>query len=208
MAQTDFIPAGRTSRIVRGSNELQIQTEYAYRPNPRLTTSVISRGQVIQKIQQDLDSPISSFEEKARAEELLRKQHMEVLNIMSTRNLETDLTGRGKPTLEAETLSVVDKLSKVEGVEKVYRIDNSGNFDTENLSKEFRERFSSVFKSLFEVLEIFSQLPGGRREKGICEIDHNRLYLVSNGHECFFLLTRRMPGPAGLGERIQAVLEK
>ncbi|HHI02853.1 MAG TPA: hypothetical protein ENL22_04980, partial [candidate division Zixibacteria bacterium] len=82
MAQADYIPAGRTSRIVQGSTEIQIQTEFASRPNPRLTTSIFSKGQVMHKVEQELQSQITSFEDKIRVEDKLRKQHFEVLKTL------------------------------------------------------------------------------------------------------------------------------
>ncbi len=82
MAQADNIPAGRTSRIVQGSTEIQIQTEFASRPSPRLTTSIFSKGQVMHKVEQELQSKIISFEDKIRIEDKLRKQHFEVLKTL------------------------------------------------------------------------------------------------------------------------------
>ncbi len=206
MAQADLIPAGRTSRIVRGEKELQIQTEYAYRPNPRLTTSVINKGQVIQKIQQDLDTPVSTLEEKVKVEDLLRKQHMEVLGIISDKNFSTDLTVREKPKLKTETLTTYERLTKLDGIVKVYQIDNDGNFVSDKINTEFKKVFDKVFKSLPEILDIFSFLPGGIREKGVVEIERNRLYFISTGSECFFILTLRTSAKESWEERIRTVL--
>ncbi len=208
MAQADLIPAGRTSRIVRGSTELQIQTEYAYRPQPRLTTSIISGGQIIQKIQQDLSAPIASVEEKNKIEDLLRRQHLEVLKIIGNRDLKTDLTIRDKPTLETTSLSLIDRLAGIEGVEKVFRINNAGEFESPNVSEEFKKMFSSVFKSINEILEIFSQLPGGKREEGVCALEPDRLYLVSSGYECYFILTDLINDEIDIEKLIRAELKE
>jgi len=187
---------------------LQIQTEYAYRPNPRLTTSIISKGQTIQKIQQDLVSPVATIEEKNKVEDLLRKQHLEVLNIIGNKEISADLTIRDKPTLETTSLSLCDRLAGIEGVEKVFRIDNDGNFDSQNVSEEFKNVFAAVFMSLHEILGIFSQLPGGKREEGVCELEPDRLYLVSCGHECFFILTQLIDSDIDIEKLIQAELKE
>jgi len=208
MAQADLIPAGRTSRIVRGSTELQIQTEYAYRPNPRLTTSVISKGQIIQKIQQDLPAPIGTMEEKNKVEDLLRKQHLEVLNIISNKKKSADLAIRDKPTLETTSLSLIDRLAGIEGVEKVFGINNAGEFESPNVSEEFKKMFSAVFKSISEILEIFSKLPGGKREEGVCALEPNRLYLVSSGYECYFILTNPIDNEIDIEKLIHAELKE
>lgn len=188
MAEQDFIPVGRTSKIECSSAVLQIQTEYAFRPNPRLTTCVISRGQVLHKIQQDLEKPISSVEEKARVERMLQKQHAEVLRILARRDFASKKSDEDKPLVDTESLSIADKLSHVNGVVKIFRVDNNGNFDSSNVSETFKNYFKSIFRNVKEIMEIFSQLPGGQRESGVVEIERKRLYLVSRGNECFFLL--------------------
>ncbi len=188
MAEKDFIPVGRTSKIEFSSAELQIQTEYAFRPNPRITTSVISKGQVIHKIQQDLEKPISSFEEKTRAERLLQRQHAEVMRIVARKDFSLTKPADDKPLVDTESLTVVDRLAQVNGVVKIFRVDNDGNFDSSNVSETFKNYFKSVFKNIKEVVEIFSKLPGGQRETGVVEIERKRLYLVSRGNECYFLL--------------------
>jgi len=208
MAQADLIPAGRTSRIVRGSTELQIQTEYAYRPKPRLTTSVISKGQIIQKVQQELSAPITTLEEKNKIEDLLRKQHAEVLNIIGNKKLKTDMTIRDKPTLAPTSLSLIDRLAAIEGVEKVYRINNEGEFESSNVSEEFKRMFSAVFKSLNDILEIFSELPGGKREEGVCELEPDRLYLASSGYECYFILADLIDQSIDIEKLIQTELKE
>ncbi len=208
MVQTDLIPAGRTSRIRRGSAELQIQTEYAYRPGPRLTTSVISRGQVIHKIQQDLDSPISSLDEKSRVERLLQKQHLEVIEVVKGQNFSTDITIKEKPKIERRTLTLIDQIKSLAGVEKVYRVDNEGNFDSPHVSTDFKKSFSPVFKSLYEIMSIFDELPGGQRQKGVVRLEKNRLYLVSSGQECYFVLARRIAHDKDYETRLSEILEK
>ena len=210
MAQADLIPAGRTSRIVRGSTELQIQTEYAYRPQPRLTTSVISKGQIIRKIQQELPAPITSLEEKNKVEDLLRRQHAEILNIINSKKKEANQTIKDNPPPKPEptSLSLIDRLASIEGVDRVIRINNDGQFESDNVSEEFKKMFSSVFKGIGEILEIFSQLPGGKREEGVCALEPDRLYLVSSGYECYFILAHLINPDIDIEKLIHAELKE
>jgi vacuolar-type H+-ATPase subunit I/STV1 len=207
MKQSSFIPSGRTSRLVKGSVELQIQTEYAQWPNPRLTTSVISSGQVINKIQQDLPAPIATEKEKNRVEELLRQQHFEVIKILKGKRASLELSAEDSRKIETRALSLKEELSRIKGVERVYRLDNDGHFVSANLSEELREAFAEVFKSLNEILDIFSRLPNGRREAGVCEIERGRLYLVSSGQECYFLLAEKNQSSATIERKIASVLK-
>ena len=82
MATADLIPTGRTSLVKRGEVSLQVQTEYAHRPLPRITTTVQQDGRVLQKIERSLDNPIASIEEKNLMEDTIRKQHLEILTII------------------------------------------------------------------------------------------------------------------------------
>jgi hypothetical protein len=208
MAHADFIPAGRTSRIVKGPVEIQIQTEYAYRPNARLTTSIISNGQVLRKIQQELPAPVSSIEEKTRIEDLLRKQHIEVLQIIRSQDFSLDSLSSQKRPLHEKKATLSEKLTAVEGVERIIRIDAHTEQALESLPEPFRKRYSAVIKNLAEVVNIFSQLPGGKREKGLVEIEPDRLYVLSSGLEFYFLLVRPDQSGTPIEQRINAVLGK
>ncbi|MFH2037670.1 MAG: hypothetical protein ABIJ45_14815 [Candidatus Zixiibacteriota bacterium] len=188
MAEADFIPAGRTSRLHKENAEIQIQTEYAYRPSPRLTTSVISRGQVIHKIQQQLDKPITNVDERLKIERMLQRQHFEIMEVVKSKSFSLEMISHDKPRPAKESLTVRDKLAKVNGVVNVFTIDNKGNFESENVSDKFKKYFKPVFKNILEVMSIFSELPGGKRETGIVEVERRRLYLVSCGSECHFVL--------------------
>jgi len=197
MASSDFIPAGRTSRIVRGTIEVQIQTEYACRPGPRLTTSLFKKGQLIHKIEQELPAPVNSFEDKIRVEDLLRKQHMEVLKIIQDKKASlqfmhpsTPPANEPLPDVSPETADALISLEKIPGVEKIFQLDNEGNFSGGGLSDNFRRKYSAVFRNMSEIINIFEQLPGSQREQGVVEIEPDRLYFASGGRECFFILVR------------------
>jgi len=208
MAQIDYIPAGRTSRIVRGSMELQIQTEYACRPNPRLTTSVFNGGKVVHKIEQELGLPISSQEDMLKVEGLLCQQHSHVLEIADSEDFETYIQTHRRPApAPIQTArSLLDRLRGIAEIEKVFRIDNNGEFESESISEEFRKKFSAIFRNLRELIEIFQRLPGGKREGGIYAVEHGRLYLLSAGYECYFVLTNRNCDSVEIEKKIQSAI--
>jgi len=76
---TTYIPAGRTSLVKKGGLSLQIQTEYARIPAPRITTTILKNGQVLHKVQRELEYQITSLEEQASTEEIIKRQHMAVV---------------------------------------------------------------------------------------------------------------------------------
>lgn len=206
MTTVNYMPAGRTSRIVRGSTELQIQTEYAYRPTPRLTTTVFAGGQVIHKIEKELSAGTITPEDKMKIEGLLRRQHMEVVTIVNSKDFRTDIIKEKESSPISQNESLLKNLSEIDGVKKAFRIDNEGNFESGSISDDFKKKYSAVFKNLCELMDIFRSLPGGRREQGVYEIEHNRLYLVSSGHEFYFVLTRRIDHSRNIESELRAAL--
>jgi len=202
MAIADLIPTGRTSLVKRGDGALQVQTEYAHRPVPRITTTVQKNGQVLQKIDRNLDAPIANIEEKNRMETTIRKQHAEIVAIIENETATgAILPPTPGPTAEPKpydpkpypepdrVLTTVERLNQIPGEHRVFRLDNEGNFLNADVSREFARMFKSVFKNLRSIVTIFSTVSGVglTRETGVYEIQHDSLYLISVGTEIYIL---------------------
>lgn len=206
MTHTKYIPAGRTSLINRGNVPIQVQTEYAWRPYPRLTTTVLNQGQVLHKIEHKLENPIRTQEDQSLAEDLIKRQHTEVLGILRAKRPDakpaSETTQPGvqssdsSPDAEVALLekepvpdTVRERLMAVAGVEHIYSLDNAGQFATSRHGDHFKKAFSSIFKGVRDLVEVFRTLPGETmtREKGVYEVERNRLYLISCGDECLLV---------------------
>ena len=79
---TNYVPAGKTSIIRRSDISYQLQTEYAYRPYPRITTTILHEGQVIKKIERKLDNIIGSIEEQNDVQDIIQAQHNQVFRLI------------------------------------------------------------------------------------------------------------------------------
>lgn len=189
MTPDDFIPVGRTSLVKRGVTSLQVQTEYASRPYPRVTTTVLNSGQVIQKVERKLEHAVETLDEQSRIEAAIQQQHGEVLALIE-KEAPVEKCGlvEHKPH-ESAPHSMYDRLTSVVGLQCLYRLGADGAFVSNNESKQFRKTFAPVFKDLQQVIDIFPLMPGekGVRQKGVCEIEHDRLYFMSAGSECYFV---------------------
>ena len=189
MTPDDFIPVGRTSLVKRGVTSIQVQTEYASRPYPRVTTTVLNSGQVIQKVERKLEHAVETLEEQRPIEAAIQQQHGEVLALIEK---EAPVEKRGlvehKPH-ESAPHSMYDRLNSVVGLQRLYRLGVDGAFVSNSASEQFRKIFAPVFKDLQQVVDIFPLIPGekGVRQKGVCEIEHDRLYFVSTGSESYFV---------------------
>ena len=73
-----FIPNGRLSAIEFEGEKVQIQTEFATMPKPRVTTSVVLGGRVLHKEDQLWKTETESPEGQKELETALKRQHIEV----------------------------------------------------------------------------------------------------------------------------------
>ncbi len=81
---THLIPAGRTARMRRGDTEVQLQTEYAPRPTPRITSSILLSGELLHKIETPLESAIETQEQLENVERQMLRQHSEALKALKS----------------------------------------------------------------------------------------------------------------------------
>jgi hypothetical protein len=73
-----FIPNGRLSAVSHGDDKIQIQTEFAVYPHPRVTTTVILSGRVLHKEEKAWADSTETPEEQAALESFLHKQHLAI----------------------------------------------------------------------------------------------------------------------------------
>lgn len=217
MGLTDFIPAGRTSLVDRGTNTYQIQTEYAYRPNPRVTTTITNSGQVVHKIEKKLEKPIESFDEQEKIETWIKRQHMEVVSIIksngqpSSKQSQEDITVVRKrdeikkedeifdddPFFSESTpgyLKLLDRFKIIDGVKYIFEINHKGKLLNKDVTTKTKNLYSSVFKNISDLIEVFTLLPNGTdsREKGVYEIERDKLYLISAGNSFYLIVLDRL----------------
>jgi hypothetical protein len=257
-----LIPAGRTARLKRGDSEVQVQTEYAPRPTPRITSSILISGELLHKIETPLESAIETQEQLEKVERQMLRQHSEALKALKNQpeaersrfSFETmkvrlkereshkpdnhrsrsSMTLRPKETaqlvemvhkaeqagpLQSNSLSQSDRIHKIkrttlerlyeiEGVDKIATLDWKGRFLSEKAEKDFKRKFSSVYKHLNEAIEIFAPLSNGRgREEGVFEAENRRLYMVSHCGFIYFLIMKRMPRDGTIEDVVRSALK-
>ncbi len=185
MRTSNYIPNGRTSRVKKGDTSLQVQTEYAYRPYPRLTTTVLNDGQVLHKIEKKLERPIESVEEQSEIERMIKRQHSDVVAIIEENASEKRVTIQALRDSGSGYLTLTDRLKAIPGVRRTFELDNDGNFLDPQEAEHFKKAYAVLFKGIRDLIEIFAAIPGisMTREKGVLEVERDRLYLVSCGDE-------------------------
>ncbi len=215
MASQDYIPAGRTSTVKKGSVVLHVQTEYAFRPVPRITTTILDNGRVLHKIERALEAAVSTPEEQTRTEATLLRQHAEVIAIIQNGDEKVTAPTPVPEPVRIHDIAVGDdtpvheRLQKIPGVQKLFRLDNDGSFRTDAGSEQFRKSFGGVFKNLRQLMDLFDRSPedGSQRRRGVYEIERDRLYFASSGRECYFLVVRRINVTTQYEAEIKAALD-
>ena len=210
MSTADLIPTGRTSLVKKGQIALQVQTEYAHRPLPRITTTILEQGRVVHKVERSLEKKIDSIEEKNRMELTIRKQHAEVISIIESSRVAEKIVAvaRKQPPPVQPRLSTMEQLQQIPGIHRVYDVDNEGNFKELEASEEFKRNFGLVFKSLSEIIDVFSLLPGVgiTRERGVYEVERDKLYLISEGTHFYFFYILRSDSSVDYEKEIQKIV--
>jgi hypothetical protein len=186
-----------------------VQTEYAHRPNPRITTTILDNGRVLHKVERQLDRTIESLEEQRKTEVTLVRQHTEVMSIIQNDPSAVNESKFPSPEpIDVSPLSAHDRIKAIPGVQMVIQMENDGTFSSPEMTMEFQKQFAFVFKNLRELLELFERVPGVGvvRRQGVYEVERDRLYFVSCGDECFFVVIRRVNVTTQYEQELRAVL--
>ncbi|NIN01509.1 MAG: hypothetical protein GTO24_26475 [candidate division Zixibacteria bacterium] len=115
-----MLPGGLASEASFEDTKYCVQTEFAQRPNPRITTTIWINGEVLDKVENAWDRLPQTEEDRKEIEMVLKRQHQEVLeNIKERREkrlspgLQNNQVTRSEKNLRPE---VTEKLSKSDGV--------------------------------------------------------------------------------------------
>ncbi|MDX9858391.1 MAG: hypothetical protein RBT76_11410 [candidate division Zixibacteria bacterium] len=190
MAASSYIPVGRTSLVKRGDVDVQVQTEYATRPSPRVTTTLSFQGRVLHKVERALDRAVGTFEEQRAIEQEMRQQHDEILGIIQKDSYVAAMKLAPRTPESERRMTAYDRLLAIPDVERVFRVDNDGALMESQPAEDFQKTFALIFKNLADLMNLFARMPGpgGLREQGVYEIERSRLYFASIGTECFFIV--------------------
>ena len=114
------IPAGLLSETRFGDTKFFVQTEFAQRPQPRVTTTISVDGAVVEKVENIWDKLPQTEEDREEIETYLKKQHQQVLKTIKEKkgNLVSFEPGKVEENVyEDDTiLKIREVLSHTKGV--------------------------------------------------------------------------------------------
>jgi hypothetical protein len=183
-----ILPAGLLSETRFGDTKFFVQTEFASRPQPRVTTTISIDGAVVEKVENIWDKLPQTEEEKGAIETCLREQHQRVLKTIREKkgNLISFEPGQVEesPYEDESIIKLREELSKLKGVLGwVFLL--TGSRMTMYLLSEPEDRWGEDFMWQMKELSLF--LPQvtelGNFKGGILTSSQNRLlFLPFNRH--------------------------
>lgn len=106
-----IIPGGLSSEAVVKEDKFCVQTEFAQRPKPRVTTTISLNGEVVEKVENPWDRSPHTEEDKEEIEKFLKRQHQQVLETIKGTG---EKPASPKPENKEVAPAVGDELSKVD----------------------------------------------------------------------------------------------
>jgi hypothetical protein len=94
MESTTYSPPGKLSAHRCGEKLLQVQTEFAQRPRPRITSSVVVDGRTVHKADREWTLDLDLEENRLRLEIELEEQHRATMALVVDRAAEFAESGR------------------------------------------------------------------------------------------------------------------
>jgi len=179
-----LIPAGLISETHSEDLRFFVQTEFAQRPQPRVTTTISINGAVVEKIENLWDKLPQTEEDKEEIEKFLKRQHQQVLK--KIKDKKESFAGyeseKGKTILPEDKviLQIRDELSKTEGVLGwVFLLDDEPMISravSEREQKQMEDLVRSI-KDLSILLTKVTEL--GKFGGGILETPKNRVVFLT-----------------------------
>jgi len=146
-----FLPAGRLAKVEHDGVVIQIQTEFSWRPHPRIATGVFIDGVVIHKIQKDWDAPVDTDEQQRVVENFINRQHAEIVAIIESQK--KDLVNRQK---RISTEELLEKILHLDGVNAAWCMTKKGVISPDSGGRELLPEYRTTFETLIDLCGILS----------------------------------------------------
>jgi hypothetical protein len=163
-----IIPNGLASEAVVQKARFCVQTEFAHRPKPRVTTTISLNGEVVEKVETKWQKSPLTEEDKQDIESFLQEQHQKVMEKIKAKQAqpesgEKDERG-SRPVREDAVLKVDRELSETDGVSGWAFMLKDGRILSHRITNpQDRERFEQIrdFSSLLSTITPMGKLTGG-----------------------------------------------
>lgn len=181
-----IMPGGLSSEAKLKDAKFCVQTEFAQRPRPRVTTTISRDGVVMKKVENAWEGLPQTEEEKTKIERFLRRQHQEVIAKI-TRGMEEPDLPPGEPDQIAppdRTLigRIDQELSGIDGVLGWVHVSGEDRATSHHLPPSETKRMSDLVGPLRDMSSLLASVSGlGSLVSGILESPQNSELCVPFG---------------------------
>ena len=180
------MPGGISSEAKLKDAKFCVQTEFAQRPEPRVTTTISRDGVVVKKVENAWEGLPQTEEEKDKIERFLRRQHQDVIAKI-TRGMDEP----GAPRGEADKIAAPDRsvigridqeLSGTDGVLGWVHVSGEDQTTSHHLPPSEANRMSDLVGPLRDISSLLASVSGlGSLVDGILESPQNSELCVPLG---------------------------
>jgi hypothetical protein len=173
-----YIPSGRLSAITCGEQRIEIQTEYAQHPRPRVATTITVAGKVVHKIQKNWEKVIACIEEMHQAEELINSQHDEVaLLVKEHGDIILQHTQESSPADSRDRL--LREAEQITAVRKAFLMTADGSIHTGGRVSQRTKTLGGAIVNIVDLLRGIAAVTSlGDWEDCVLAVDSEHLLLV------------------------------
>jgi len=180
---SEYLPPGRLSKVSEDGVLLQIQTEFSWRPRPRVATTVSLDGVVLHKIQKDWDAPLETDEQKKVVENFVNKQHDEVVEVIKAKKKELVKGHKGKGISSA-----LADLTELKGVYAAWCLTRKGVVTSDSGGKELLPEYISLFENLVSLCEFLAETTAvGDFVEGRIVLEEDNLIVMRKDKQIFVI---------------------
>jgi hypothetical protein len=146
-------PSGRLSKVENGEKIFQIQTEFFQRPQPKIASTVILNGEIVNKIETPWEEELATDEDLKKIEKAIRKQHRQVIQIAENQKAKDDKIPPEKPPSKEPW----EKLTEVQGIENLMVADAQGIVLFMNIDSPSRRALLKTLQPVIKLANFLSQ---------------------------------------------------
>lgn len=197
MEAIDYMPPGKLSAHRHGDKLLQVQTEFATRPKPRITSTVVLDGRTVHKTDREWTEDLSREENRLYLEIILDEQHRATMALVVDRAPEFVENGRPSPTpggdgYEAATFrdTIEEVLRTVPYTMAIYEFDQNGEIIYRRLFRDMVAEWDREFSALSAIVFGMPQIiKVGDFRQGIVYFSAENLITASIRGRAFGIMT-------------------
>lgn len=199
-----YLPAGRLSKVEEDGVVIQIQTEFSWRPQPRVATSVCLDGVILHKIQRDWEAPVESEPQQRAVENFISRQHDEVVSIIEDQKSELIRTKR-----PVGVSAILSELIALKGINAAWCLTAKGIISLDSGGRELLPEYRAVFEGLVSLCSFLSTVQSiGDMIDGKIVLQEDSLLIVNKDERHFIVGYDQGEKPAELLARVGKVLEQ